>query len=48
MFDERPRIFIRDNPIFSSERVLHKAYYRKGSVEKKNLWSWVLRGLRPR
>jgi hypothetical protein len=25
----------RDNPIFSSERMLHKDYYRKGSVEKK-------------
>jgi hypothetical protein len=26
--------FIRDKPIFSSERILHKAYCRKGSVEK--------------
>jgi hypothetical protein len=24
-----------DRPIFSSERMLHKDYYRKGSVEKK-------------
>jgi hypothetical protein len=36
--DERPSIFIRDKPIFSSERILHKDYYRKGSVgTKKNL-----------
>jgi hypothetical protein len=32
--EERPSIFIRDKPIFSSERVLHEDYYRKGSVEK--------------
>jgi hypothetical protein len=32
--DERPSIFIRDEPIFSSERMLHKDYYRKGLVEK--------------
>jgi hypothetical protein len=31
---ERPSIFIRDKPIFSSERTLHKDYYRKSSVEK--------------
>jgi hypothetical protein len=30
----RPNIFIRDKPIFSSERMLHKDYYRKSSVEK--------------
>jgi hypothetical protein len=36
---ERPSIFTRGNPIFSSERMLHKDYYRKGSVGKKNLWS---------
>jgi hypothetical protein len=35
ILDERPSIFIRDNPIFSSERMLHKDYYRKGSVEQK-------------
>jgi hypothetical protein len=35
--DETPSVFIRDNPIFSSERMLHKDYYRKGSVEKKSL-----------
>jgi hypothetical protein len=35
--DERRSIFIRDESIFSSERMLHTDYYRKGSVEKKNL-----------
>jgi hypothetical protein len=34
-FDERPSIFIRDKPIFSSERMLHKDYYHKGSIEKE-------------
>jgi hypothetical protein len=29
---ERPSIFIRDKPIFSSERMVHKDYGRKGSV----------------
>jgi hypothetical protein len=29
MLDERPSIFIRDKPIFSSERVLHKDYHLK-------------------
>jgi hypothetical protein len=33
--DERPNIFIRDKPIFSSDGTLHKDYYRKGAVEKK-------------
>jgi hypothetical protein len=33
-------------PIFSSERMLYKGYYRKSSVGK-NLWSWVSRGLAP-
>jgi hypothetical protein len=32
--DERPSIYIGGNPIFSSERMLHKDYDRKGSVEK--------------
>jgi hypothetical protein len=27
-------MFIRDEPIFSSKKMLHKDYYRKGSVEK--------------
>jgi hypothetical protein len=35
--DEIPSIFMRDEPIFSSERMLHKDYYRRSSVEKKNL-----------
>jgi hypothetical protein len=34
-FDERPSIFIRDKPIFSSERMVHKDYYRRSSAEKK-------------
>jgi hypothetical protein len=42
--NEGPSIFIRDKPTFSAEKMLHKDYYRKGSVEK-NLWSWVSRGL---
>jgi hypothetical protein len=46
--NERPSILIRDKPIFSSERILHKDYYRRSSVEKENLWSWVSRGLTPR
>jgi CTP:phosphocholine cytidylyltransferase-like protein len=41
--------FIRDKPIFSSERMLHKNYYRKVSAKKKkDLWSWVSRSLAPR
>jgi hypothetical protein len=35
--DERPGIFIRDKPIFSSERILHKDYYRRSSIGKKSL-----------
>jgi hypothetical protein len=34
---ERPSTLIRDNPIISSEKILHKDYYRKGSDEKKNI-----------
>jgi hypothetical protein len=34
----RPSIFIRENAIFSSERILYKDYDHKGSVEIKNLW----------
>jgi hypothetical protein len=37
MFDERASIFIRDKPIFLSERMLHKNYYCKSSVEKEIL-----------
>jgi hypothetical protein len=33
--DERPSIFIKGKPIFSSERVLYKDYDFKDSVEKK-------------
>jgi hypothetical protein len=47
VLDERPSIFIRDKSIFSSERLLHKDYYRRSSAEK-NVWSWVSRGLTPR
>jgi hypothetical protein len=43
--DERPSIFIRDKPIFSSERMLHEDYYRKGSVEKKRSVVVTLKGL---
>jgi hypothetical protein len=35
--DERPSIFIRDKPIFSSERVLYKDFERNGSVEDISL-----------
>jgi hypothetical protein len=34
ILDERPSIYMRDNPISSSERMLHKDYDRKRSVEK--------------
>jgi hypothetical protein len=37
--DEMPSKFIRDKPICSSERMLHKDYDRKSSVEKERLWS---------
>jgi hypothetical protein len=29
------------HPILLSEMMLHKDYNRKGSVEKKKLWSWA-------
>jgi hypothetical protein len=45
--DERPSTFIRDKPIFSAERMLHKDYYYKGSDEKKTLVV-VSRGLKPK
>jgi hypothetical protein len=45
---QRSSIFIRGTLIFSSERMLHKDYYCKGSVAKKNLWSWCSKGLTPR
>jgi hypothetical protein len=33
--DGKPSIFIRNNPVFSSERILRKDYYHKSSVGKK-------------
>jgi hypothetical protein len=33
--DKKPSLFVRDKPIFSSGRMLHKDYDRKSSVEKK-------------
>jgi hypothetical protein len=46
---QRGSLFLRENPIFSSERILHKDYDRKGSfTKKKNIWSWGLKGLVPR
>jgi hypothetical protein len=38
---------VRDKPIFSSERMLHKDYYRRSTAKKKKIWSWVSRGLTP-
>jgi hypothetical protein len=38
-------MFIKDKPIFSSERMLHKGYDRKGSVEKKKFLFVSLTGL---
>jgi hypothetical protein len=35
--DGRPSIFIKDKHTFSSERMLHKDYYLKGSVEKRKI-----------
>jgi hypothetical protein len=35
--DERPSKFIRDKPIFSSERMLHKDYYARVQLRKKSL-----------
>jgi hypothetical protein len=32
ILDKRPSIFISDNPIFSSERMLHKDYNHKGPI----------------
>jgi hypothetical protein len=33
--DKRPSMYIRDKPIFSPERMLHKDYDRKGSFVKE-------------
>jgi hypothetical protein len=35
----KDQAYSRDKPIFLSERMLHKDYDCKGSVEKKNLFS---------
>jgi hypothetical protein len=35
---------MRDKPVLSSERMLHKDYDRKGSVTKK-IWVVILKGL---
>jgi hypothetical protein len=43
--DEIPSIFVRDKPIFSSERMLHKDYYRSSSAEKKKNLVVGLKGL---
>jgi hypothetical protein len=43
--DERPRIFIRDKPILSLERMLDKDYERKSSVAKKRSLVLSLKGL---
>jgi hypothetical protein len=43
--DERPSIFTRDKPILSLETMLHKGYYRKGSVAKKKNLVANLKGL---
>jgi hypothetical protein len=37
ILDERPSIFRRENPILSLQKMLHKDYYRKGSVGKNFL-----------
>jgi hypothetical protein len=42
---KRPSIFIRDKLIYSSERMLHKDYYRKVSVKKKTSLVVSLKGL---
>jgi hypothetical protein len=36
-FDEKPSIFIRDKPLLSPEKMLHKDYYCKSSIGKKSL-----------
>jgi hypothetical protein len=43
-FEKRPSIFIKEIPILSSERMLHKDYESKGSVVKKSL-VMILKGL---
>jgi hypothetical protein len=43
--DEIPNIFVREEPIFSSERMLHKDYYRRSSAKKKKKLVVGLKGL---
>jgi hypothetical protein len=38
-------LFIRDKPILSSEKILHKDYDRKGSVAKKKSLVVILKDL---
>jgi hypothetical protein len=40
---ERRSLFIRDKPVLSSEKMLQKYSYRKGSVAKKSL-AVILKG----
>jgi hypothetical protein len=35
MLDERPNIFIRGKPIFSSRRMLHKNYTARAQLRRK-------------
>jgi hypothetical protein len=44
---QRPRLLMKDKPILSSERLLHKNYDRKNSAEKKSLVV-SLKGLGPK
>jgi hypothetical protein len=48
MYTPRKAKHVRDNPIFSSEKMLHKNYYRKSSVEKKISGRGSQKGLMPR
>jgi hypothetical protein len=43
--DERPSAFIKDKPIFSSDRMLHKDHYRKGAVGEKKFLVVGFKGL---
>jgi hypothetical protein len=44
VYSAKASIFIRDKTIFSSERMLHKDYYRKNSVAKISL-AVIVKGL---
>jgi hypothetical protein len=39
-----PAAIVNDRLILSSERMLHKDYDRRCSIEKKKFWPWVSRG----